>query len=422
MKILVVGSGGREHALCWAIAASPLCDELQCAPGNGGIASVATCIDIAADDIDALVAHCQSQAVDFVVIGPEQPLVMGLADRLDDAGIGVFGPSAAAAQLEGSKGFTKDLCQKYGIPAADYGRFDNAADAKAYVLEQGTPIVVKADGLAAGKGVIMAETDDEAMVAIDEIFGGLFGQAGTEVVIEEWMQGEEISFFALCDGENTLALASAQDHKRVGDGDTGPNTGGMGSYSPAPIMTDELADTVMNDIILPTVAAMKTEGTPYKGVLYAGLMITDTGPRLFEYNARFGDPECQVLMMRLKSDILPALIACNEGGLDHFDLRWHDTAAMTVVMATEGYPGSYEKGSVISNLEGASADENVEIFHAGTSVEGDTIIATGGRVLNVTGTGANVAEARANAYRAVEAVDWPQGFYRSDIGWRALKN
>jgi phosphoribosylamine---glycine ligase len=422
MKILVVGSGGREHSLCWAIAASPLCTSLECAPGNGGIAAVATCIDIAADDIDALVEHCQANAVDFVVIGPEQPLVLGLADRLEEAGIGAFGPSAAAAQLEGSKGFTKDLCQKYNIPTAAYGRFTEAGPAKDYVLQQGAPIVVKADGLAAGKGVIMAETNDEALTAIDEIFSGKFGDAGAEVVVEEWMQGEEASFFALCDGDNALALASAQDHKRVGEGDTGLNTGGMGAYSPAPIMTDELAEQVMAEIILPTVAAMKAEGHPYRGVFYAGLMITKDGPSLIEYNARFGDPECQVLMMRLMSDILPALMACRDNGLANFGLRWHDQAAMTVVMANDGYPGSYQKGSVIGNLAEAGANDDVEIFHAGTAKEGDNIIATGGRVLNVTAKGDSVADAQAAAYAAISKVDWPQGFYRSDIGWRAIQN
>jgi phosphoribosylamine--glycine ligase len=421
MKILVVGSGGREHALCWAIAASPLCDELQCAPGNGGIADVANCVNIPADAIDALVDHCVNDKVDFVVIGPEQPLVMGLADRLDKAGIGVFGPSAAASQLEGSKGFTKDICQKYNIPTAAYGRFGDAGSAKAYVLDMGTPIVVKADGLAAGKGVIMAETDDEALTAIDEIFSGKFGDAGTEVVIEEWLLGEEVSFFALVDGDTALPLASAQDHKRVGEGDTGPNTGGMGAYSPAPVMTDDLADQVMAEIILPTVAAMKAEGHPYKGVLYAGLMITKTGPSLIEYNVRFGDPECQVLVMRLMSDILPALMACNDGGLSHMNLRWYNDAALTVVMASNGYPGSYEKGSAIGNLDGAATDPAVEIFHAGTATSDGAIVATGGRVLNVTAMDDTVAGAQAKSYAAVDLIDWPQGFCRRDIGWRALQ-
>ena len=421
MNILVVGSGGREHALAWAISASPLCDALYCAPGNGGIATVAECVNISGDDIDGLVAFCGEKAIDFVVIGPEQPLVDGLADRLRAEGIDCFGPSAGAAQLEGSKGFTKDICAKYNIPTAAYGRFADTASAKAYVEEQGVPIVVKADGLAAGKGVIMAESNEQALTAIDEIFSGKFGDAGAEVVIEEWLRGEEISFFALCDGDNALPLASAQDHKRVGEGDTGLNTGGMGAYSPAPIMTDALAEQVMDEIIKPTVAAMKAEGMPYQGVFFAGLMITDTGPSLIEYNVRFGDPECQVLMMRLKSDVLPALMACKDGGLAHLDLRWHDAAAMTVVMAADGYPGSYEKGSVIGNLDGAGASDDVEIFHAGTARDGETITAIGGRVLNVTGMGPDVQAARDAAYGAVEKVDWPQGFYRRDIGWRALQ-
>ncbi len=421
MNILVVGSGGREHALAWAISASPLCDALYCAPGNGGIATVAECVNISGDDIDGLVAFCGEKAIDFVVIGPEQPLVDGLADRLRAEGIDCFGPSAGAAQLEGSKGFTKDICAKYNIPTAAYGRFADAASAKAYVEEQGAPIVVKADGLAAGKGVIMAESNEQALTAIDESFSGKFGDAGAEVVIEEWLRGEEISFFALCDGDNALPLASAQDHKRVGEGDTGLNTGGMGAYSPAPIMTDALAEQVMDEIIKPTVAAMKAEGMPYQGVFFAGLMITDTGPSLIEYNVRFGDPECQVLMMRLKSDVLPALMACKDGGLAHLDLRWHDAAAMTVVMAADGYPGSYEKGSVIGNLDGAGASDDVKIFHAGTARDGETITAIGGRVLNVTGMGPDVQAARDAAYGAVEKVDWPQGFYRRDIGWRALQ-
>ena len=421
MNILVVGSGGREHALAWAISASPLCDALYCAPGNGGIATVAECVNISGDDIDGLVAFCGEKAIDFVVIGPEQPLVDGLADRLRAEGIDCFGPSAGAAQLEGSKGFTKDICAKYNIPTAAYGRFADTASAKAYVEEQGVPIVVKADGLAAGKGVIMAESNEQALTAIDEIFSGKFGDAGAEVVIEEWLRGEEISFFALCDGDNALPLASAQDHKRAGEGDTGLNTGGMGAYSPAPIMTDALAEQVMDEIIKPTVAAMKAEGMPYQGVFFAGLMITDTGPSLIEYNVRFGDPECQVLMMRLKSDVLPALMACKDGGLAHLDLRWHDAAAMTVVMAADGYPGSYEKGSMIGNLDGAGASDDVEIFHAGTARDGETITAIGGRVLNVTGMGPDVQAARDAAYGAVEKVDWPQGFYRRDIGWRALQ-
>jgi phosphoribosylamine--glycine ligase len=418
MKVLVVGSGGREHALCWAIAASPLCDTLYCAPGNGGIARDAECVPIAADDLDGLVAFCRDKAIDFVVVGPEGPLVAGLVDRLGAAGVKAFGPRANAAVLEGSKGFTKDLCAKYGIPTAAYGRFADAAAAKAFVAEKGAPIVVKADGLAAGKGVIMAETQDQALSAIDDIFGGRFGAAGAEVVIEEWLIGEEASFFALVDGEHALALAAAQDHKRVGDGDTGPNTGGMGAYSPAPVVTDAVAAQVMERIINPTVKAMAAEGRPFRGVLFAGLMITDKGPQLIEYNTRFGDPECQVLMMRLKSDILPALIASADGQLKKFDLRWHAEPALTVVMAAKGYPGDYRKGTEIRGLDRVGDD--VQVFHAGTAVKDGKVLATGGRVLAVTAMAGTVAEAQAKAYAAIDAIDWPEGFCRRDIGWRAI--
>ncbi|MEN3952421.1 phosphoribosylamine--glycine ligase [Iodidimonas sp. SYSU 1G8] len=418
MKVLVVGSGGREHALCWAIAASPLCTKLYCAPGNGGIARDAECVPLAADDLDGIIGFCNDNAIDFVVVGPEGPLVAGLVDKLAAAGIMAFGPRANAAVLEGSKGFTKDLCAKYGIPTAAYGRFNNAASAKAFVAEKGAPIVVKADGLAAGKGVIMAETMDEALAAIDDIFGGRFGAAGAEVVIEEWLIGEEASFFALVDGKHALALAAAQDHKRVGDGDTGPNTGGMGAYSPAPVITDEIAAQVMERIINPTVKAMEAEGRPFRGVLFAGLMITDKGPQLIEYNTRFGDPECQVLMMRLKSDILTALIAAADGHLANFDLRWHDQPALTVVMAADGYPGEYQKGTEIRGLE--KVGDDVQVFHAGTALKDGKIIATGGRVLAVTAMAETVAEAQKKAYAAIDAIDWPEGFCRRDIGWRAI--
>ena len=420
MKVLVVGSGGREHALCWAIAASPLCDKLYCAPGNAGIARDAECVPIAADDMPGIVGFCNDNAVDFVVVGPEGPLVAGLVDRLAEAGIMAFGPRADAAVLEGSKGFTKDLCAKYGIPTAAYGRFKDAASARAFVRKKGAPIVVKADGLAAGKGVIMAETEAEALAAIDDIFGGRFGAAGAEVVIEEWMIGEEASFFALVDGKHALALAAAQDHKRVGDGDTGPNTGGMGAYSPAPVVSDAVAAQVMDRIIIPTVKAMEAEGRPFRGVLFAGLMITDNGPQLIEYNVRFGDPECQVLMMRLKSDILPALIASADGQLEKFDLRWHDQPALTVVMAANGYPGDYTKGTEIRGLDAAGALDGVQVFHAGTVAKDGKVLATGGRVLAVTAMGATVAEARQRAYAAVDRIDWPEGFCRRDIGWRAI--
>ncbi len=421
MRILVVGGGGREHALCWALAASPLCDRLFCAPGNAGIAREADCVPIGAEDIEGLVAFARDQAIDYVVVGPEAPLVAGLADRLSAAGITAFGPSAQAAALEGSKGFTKDLCAKYGIPTAAYGRFTDAKAAKAYLREQSVPIVVKADGLAAGKGVTVAHSLAEAEAAVDAaLLDQTFGAAGAELVIEECLQGEEASFFALVDGETALPLASAQDHKQVGDGDTGPNTGGMGAYSPAPIMTAEMERRVLDEIIQPTVLAMREEARPYKGVLYAGLMITADGPQLLEYNVRFGDPECQVLMARLKSDLLPALVATTDGMLGAFDLRWRDQAALVVVMAAKGYPGSYEKGSEIRGLSEAEQDEQVVVFHAGTKAgDGGALLANGGRVLGVTAWGATVAEAQARSYAAVDRIDWPEGFCRGDIGWRA---
>ena len=333
----------------------------------------------------------------------------------------MFGPSAAAAQLEGSKGYTKDLCQEWNIPTAAYGRFSDAASARAYLAEQSIPIVIKADGLAAGKGVVIAENREDAEAAIDACFDGAFGGAGAEVVIEACLVGEEASFFALIDGTNILPLATAQDHKRAFDGDTGPNTGGMGAYSPAPVMTETLVTRTMDEIIRPTVAAMQARGTPFQGVLFAGLMITDKGPELIEYNVRFGDPECQALMVRLKSDLLTALIATADGALEKFDLRWHDDTAMTVILANTGYPGSYEKGSKIRNLEAASSSQNVEIFHAGTGRDGEDIIATGGRVLAITARGNNVAKAQQHAYTAVDAIDWPEGFCRRDIGWRAIE-
>jgi phosphoribosylamine--glycine ligase len=422
MKVLVVGGGGREHALCWAIAGSPLVDQLWCAPGNAGIAEEAECVAIGAEDVDGLVAFAVDNAVDLVVIGPEAPLVAGLADRLGEKGIRAFGPSAAAAMLEGSKGFMKDLCARHSIPTAAYGRFTDTAAAKAFVAKHGAPIVVKADGLAAGKGVIICETVDQANAAVDDMLeGGAFGSAGAEVVIEEFLDGVEASFFVLCDGENALPLASAQDHKRVGDGDTGPNTGGMGAYSPAPVVTDGIAETVMRTIVRPTIDGMKAEGIPYKGVLYAGLMLTNDGPKLLEYNVRFGDPECQVLMMRLKSDIVPALVAACDGELGDFDLRWYDETALTVVMASRGYPGAYEKGTVIRGLKEAGAVDGVHVFHAGTAANArGEITATGGRVLNVTAMAPTVAEAQKRAYTAVDRIDWPEGFCRRDIAWRAL--
>ncbi len=421
MKILVVGSGGREHALCWAIAASPLVEKLYCAPGNAGIAAEAECVPIGADDVESLVEFAVDRAIEFVVVGPEAPLVAGLVDRLEAVGIKAFGPSAEAAQLEASKGFTKDLCTKYGIPTAAYGRFTEVGPAKAFIRDNGAPIVVKADGLAAGKGVIIAETVAEAEAAVDHMLSaGAFGAAGAEIVIEEFLTGEEASFFALIDGKHALPLVSAQDHKRVGDGDIGPNTGGMGAYSPAPIITEAMEAAVMERIITPTVEAMREEGTPYKGVLYAGLMIEDGAPKLLEYNVRFGDPECQVLMARLMSDVLPALIAARDGVLDMFDLRWHEEAALCVVMASDGYPGAYDRGSEIRGLETAGALDGVTVFHAGTRTEDTRVLADGGRVLGVTALRPTIAEAQARAYEAVERIDWPQGFCRRDIGWRAV--
>jgi phosphoribosylamine--glycine ligase len=422
LRILVVGSGGREHALSWAIAASPLCDKLYCAPGNAGIAEVAECADIAALDLDRLVAFARERRIDFVVVGPEQPLVAGLVDRLDAAGIKSFGPSRAAAQLEGSKGFTKDLCARHGIPTAAYERFTDPARAAAYIKKQGAPIVVKADGLAAGKGVTVARSVDEAVAAVgDALTGGRFGAAGASVVVEEFLEGEEASFFALVDGANALALAAAQDHKAVGDGDTGPNTGGMGAYSPAPVMTEALAEETMRRIVLPTVRAMAAEGNPFKGVLYAGLMIGRGGPKLIEYNVRFGDPECQVLMPRLKSDIVPALIAAADGELKNFDLRWRDEAALTVVMAARGYPEKPQSGGTIAGVDKARALADVMVFHAGTRRDAQgRLVAAGGRVLNVTARGRDVAEAQRLAYQAVDLIDFPEGFCRRDIGWRAV--
>lgn len=420
MNILVIGSGGREHALCWKIAQSPLVDTLYCAPGNGGIADVAACVSLDASDHAAVIEFCTEMAIDFVVVGPEDPLVIGLVDALTDADILAFGPTAGAAQLEGSKGFTKDVCAKYNIPTAAYGRFDNAADAKAYVEKQGAPIVIKADGLAAGKGVILAQTVEEALAAIDDMFDGAFGEAGAEVVVEEFLTGEEASFFVLCDGENTLPLATAQDHKAVGEGDTGPNTGGMGAYSPAPVMTDAMCARVMEEIIKPTVKAMTDMGHPFKGVFFAGLMITAEGPKLIEYNVRFGDPECQVLMSRMTSDFVPLLVASAKGELDGCDVEWRDEVALTVVMATKGYPGSYAKGDEISGIKAAERKTGATIFHAGTKLDDGILVANGGRVLNVTAMGSTVTEAQKTAYEAVDTVNWPGGFCRRDIGWRAV--
>ena len=420
MKVLVVGSGGREHALCWAIAKSKKLQKLFCAPGNGGIARVSECVDISAEDISGIVNFAKSKKIGLVVVGPEAPLVAGMADRLEEAGIKVFGPSAEAAMIEGSKGMMKDLCAKYDIPTATYARFNECNAAKEYIRAHGAPIAVKADGLAAGKGVILCRNANEAYAAIDHIMiEDAFGDAGAEVVIEEFMTGEEASFFALVDGKHALPLVAAQDHKAVGDGDEGPNTGGMGAYSPAPVVDKAMAKTIMETIIEPTIRGMAADGTPYKGVLFAGLMITDTGPKLIEYNCRFGDPECQALMMRLESDLLEVLLAAVTGELDQVELKWSRNAALTVVMAVKGYPGGYEKGSEIKGIDDAEAGGAV-VFHAGTKTDGEKILANGGRVLNVTARAPGVAKAQAKAYDAVAKIDWPEGFCRGDIGWRAI--
>lgn len=421
MNILLLGSGGREHALAWKMAASPLVDRLYGAPGNAGIAQEAESVALDLADHAAVIAFCKDKGIDFVVVGPEAPLCAGIVDDLEAAGIKAFGPSKAAAQLEGSKGFTKDICRANNIPTAAYERFTTPEPAKDYVRKHGAPIVVKADGLAAGKGVVVAESLDQALQAIDMMFEGGLGSAGAEVVIEEFLEGEEASFFALCDGTTAMPLASAQDHKRAFDGDKGPNTGGMGAYSPAPVMTPEMTKRTMTEIIEPTLRAMAAMGAPYKGVLFAGLMITKNGPKLIEYNVRFGDPETQVLMLRLKSDLVPALLAARDGVLKSFDLRWSDDAALTVVMAAKGYPGDYEKGSVIESLDDAAKVEGVQIFHAGTKADGARILANGGRVLNVCAIGRGIAEAQKQAYAAVDLISWPGGFCRRDIGWRAIE-
>ena len=421
MNILLLGSGGREHALAWKMAASPLVERLYCAPGNAGIAQEAECVALDPSDHAAVITFCKDRKIDLVMVGPEAPLCAGIVDDLEAAGVKAFGPSKAAARLEGSKGFTKDLCRANNIPTAAYERFSAAAPAKNYVRKTGAPIVVKADGLAAGKGVVVAETVEQAEAAIDMMFAGGLGAAGAKVVVEEFLEGEEASFFALCDGTTAIPLASAQDHKRAFDNDTGPNTGGMGAYSPAPVMTDAMTKRTMREIVEPTLRAMAAIGSPYKGVLFAGLMITKDGPKLIEYNVRFGDPETQVLMLRLMSDLVPALMAARDGVLKNFDLRWYDDAALTVVMAAKGYPGDYKKGSVIEGLDEAAKVEGAQVFHAGTRADGGRILANGGRVLNVCAIGRNVADAQKQAYAAVDKIRWPDGFCRRDIGWRAIK-
>jgi phosphoribosylamine--glycine ligase len=426
MKVLVIGGGGREHALAWALAASPLVERLYCAPGNAGIAAEATCVRIEVMDAARQIAFCRDEGIDFVVVGPEAPLCAGLVDRLEESGIAAFGPRQAAARLEGSKAYMKELCARYGIPTAAHGRFDEpgavAAFLRAEVARAGErPVVVKADGLAAGKGVVIAENAAAALTAAAGMLEGALGEAGRVVVVEEYLVGEELSYFALVDGASLLELDCAQDHKRAFDGDQGPNTGGMGAYAPAPLAAPALKEEIRRRIAKPLVEALAEAGTPYKGILFAGIMVTPEGPKLLEVNCRFGDPECQVLLPRLKSDLLPALLAARDGTLRHVSLRWHDGAALCVVLATKGYPGSYQRGSVIDGLEAAAQTPGVTLFHAGTRRRADgALVADGGRVLNVVGQGATVRVARDAAYAAVDKVDWPEGFWRGDIGWRAL--
>ncbi len=420
MNILVLGGGGREHALAWAIQQNPKCDRLIVAPGNAGIADLAECAAIDIMDGAAVVVFCEENAVDFVVVGPEAPLAAGVADACRAAGLLTFGPSAAAARLEASKAFAKEICDACGAPTAAWAHFTDPTRARSYVSNRAAPIVIKADGLAAGKGVVIAQTTGEALAVVDEMLGGAFGAAGAEVVIEEFMGGEEASFFVLCDGKDVLPVGTAQDHKRVGDGDTGPNTGGMGAYSPAPVLTEAIVAQVMDEIIRPTIAEMARRGTPYQGVLYAGLMIEGGRARLVEYNARFGDPEAQVLMLRLGAQALDLMLACAEGRLGEIRVNWAEDHALTVVMAARGYPGGYAKGGVIGGLEAIAQDASHMVFHGGTARQGGQLVATGGRVLNVTARGASLAEARDRAYAMVDRIDWPDGFCRRDIGWRAL--
>lgn len=420
MNILILGGGGREHALAWATLQNPKCDKLIVAPGNAGIAQIAECASLNIEDGGAVAEFSSENAIDLVIVGPEAPLAAGVADRLREAGILVFGPSAAAARLEASKSFTKEICAAVDAPTAGYAHFTELAPAKDYIQAQGAPLVVKADGLAAGKGVIIAETTNEALAAVDDMFGGAFGGAGAEVVIEEFMTGEEASFFVLVDGETCLPIGTAQDHKRVGEGDTGPNTGGMGAYSPAPILSDDVAQKALDEIVRPTMAEMVRRGMPYQGVLYVGLMIENGQPRLVEYNVRFGDPECQVLMLRLGAQALDLMHACAEGRLDGAKVTWANDHALTVVMAATGYPGVYEKGTEIQGLGDLPEDSFNMMFHAGTKAEDGKILATGGRVLNATARGATLAEAQQRAYALVDGTNWPEGFVRRDIGWRAL--
>ncbi|OUS06815.1 phosphoribosylamine--glycine ligase [Rhodobacterales bacterium 52_120_T64] len=420
MNILILGGGGREHALAWAIAQNPKCDQLFCAPGNAGIAQVAECVAIDPEDGDAVVAFCADESISFVVVGPEAPLALGVADTLRSAGILTFGPSREAAQLEASKAFTKEICDACGADTAAYGHFTDAEAAKDYTRQQGAPIVIKADGLAAGKGVVVAMDMETALAAIDDMFGGTFGVAGAEVVIEEFMEGEEASFFVLSDGVNVLPMGTAQDHKRAFDGDKGPNTGGMGAYSPAPVMTKEITQKALNETIIPTIKEMAKRGTPFQGVLYAGFMIKDGRPRLVEYNVRFGDPECQALMIRLGAQVLDVLLDCAEGNLADARVNWADDHALSIVYAAVGYPGAYEKSTEIAGLDGLSSGSSLHVFHAGTAAKDGKTLATGGRVLAITARGNNLKQAQDSAYKAIEKIDWPEGFYRKDIGWRAL--
>jgi len=422
MKILVIGGGGREHALVWKIAQSPLVEKIWCAPGNPGIKALAECVAIAADDIDGLLAFAQKNKVDLTVVGPEVPLTMGICDKFRSTGLDIFGPSQAAAQIEGSKGFSKDLMARYNIPTAAYRSFTDRDAAIAYIREQGAPIVVKADGLAAGKGVIVAMDEATAIAAIDDIMvDSVFGEAGSSVVIEEFMEGEEASFFAFTDGKNILPLDSSQDHKRVFDQDEGPNTGGMGAYSPAPVVNAEINRQVIEKIVKPTIAGMAQDGCPYSGILYVGLMIKDGLARVVEFNARFGDPEAQPLLARMKSDIIPVLQACAREELQVAELEWHDKAAVCVVMASGGYPGSFEKGLPIAGLEAAAKIDDLMVFHAGTTEKEGRVVNNGGRVLGVTGLGATVEAAIAKAYEGVKKISWDKVHYRSDIGQKALK-
>ena len=424
MKLLLIGSGGREHALAWKLAQSPLVETLHCAPGNAGIAEVADIVPIAADDIIGLLGLVQREAYDFVVVGPEQPLALGIVDVLQDNGVKVFGPTETAAQLESSKAFTKALCDSYKIPTAGYGVFTDIKEAKAFLKTMSAPYVLKADGLAAGKGVVIPETLKEAEAELEEFFSGKFGEASKTVLIEEFMHGQEASFFAISDGKTALPLIAAQDHKRAFDGDKGPNTGGMGAYSPTPVFTDKIQKQVMEEIILPTVHGMAKDGHPFVGVLFAGLMMTKDGPKLIEYNARFGDPECQVVMRRLQSDLLPILMAAEAGTLDEVkDVSWFTEPVVNVVLAAQGYPGKYKKGTEIKGLDAANERDDVVVFHAGTKRDGDKLLANGGRVLNITAAGETVEQAVSRAYAAIdEAVDWSDGFCRRDIAHHALKS